>query len=299
MFTLPKLRAGDPVRHEGIAVYPLFADCATVADYLLSDEALAGGSAVVEETSEGGTVPHLIVIVTADRPVLFLEGEELRGAKQNRVLNTSVLATASAKTVIPVSCVEQGRWRYTSRHFGSFGSHASAKMRRVLKESVTRSAYAGRGHGSDQSAVWTEVGRQMNSLGATSPSCAMSDTYESQHAHVSAYQLGLQYVPNACGLAVAVGDRIVSVDVFDSPATCQKVWARLLSGVILDAVEDRATAAPADVQKALAAFAADWKAVPAAGAGEEYRAVAAGGHWHGTVLAKDGRVIHGSLVLAG
>ena len=298
MFALPKLRTGDPVRHEGVAVFPLFADAAQTADYLLSDEAINAGTALVEETSEGGSVPNLIVIVTADRPVLFLEGEELRGAKQNRVLNTSVLATAAAKTVIPVSCVEQGRWRYTSRHFGSHGSHASAKMRRVLKETVTQSAYAGRGHGSDQGAVWTEVSRQMHSLGASSPSCAMSDTYESQHANVSAYQASLQYVPGATGLAVAVGDRVVSVDVFDAPLTCQKVWARLLSGVILDAVEDRATPASADVQAALAAFAGDWKSVPAAGAGEEYRAVAAGGLWHGSVLAKDDRVIHGSLVLA-
>jgi hypothetical protein len=159
MFVIPTLRAADPVRFERLAVYPLFGDGGPALEYLLSDEALGAGTARVEEASEGGSVPHLAVTVTSDLPVLFLEGEELRGAKQNRVLNTSVLVAARSMAVLPVSCVEQGRWRYTSHHFASSGSHASYKLRKVLKESVTRSAYEGRGHDSDQGSVWAEVSR--------------------------------------------------------------------------------------------------------------------------------------------
>jgi hypothetical protein len=44
--------------------------------------------------SEGGSVPHLLFINDAMRPVLLLDGEELVGAKQNRVLNLTVLAAA-------------------------------------------------------------------------------------------------------------------------------------------------------------------------------------------------------------
>ena len=138
----------------------------------------------------------------------------------------------------------------------------------------------------------------MDSLGSNSFTMAMSDTYESHRAQMTDYQTALPYVPGAVGLAVAVGDRIVSVDVFDAAATCERVWRRLLTGVILDAVEDRAAPASADVEAALAAFTGDWQAVPPAGTGEEYRAESAGGRWHGSVLAKDGQMIHGSLVLA-
>jgi len=60
-------------------------------------------------------VPNLAVDNKGERFVLFVEGQELRGAKQNRVLNASVLIAAHTKTVIPVSCVEQGRWRYVSK----------------------------------------------------------------------------------------------------------------------------------------------------------------------------------------
>jgi hypothetical protein len=69
--------------------------------------------------SEGGDVPTLRLTSAADRPVLLLDGEELIGAKQNRVLNTTVLVAAHSRLTIPVSCVEQGRWAYKSARTGA------------------------------------------------------------------------------------------------------------------------------------------------------------------------------------
>lgn len=302
MFAMPDLRVGDPVRHGRLAVFPLFpaAETTPSAGYCLSDEALATGTALVEEVSDGGSVPHLAVTVTAPDPVLFLEGEELRGAKQNRVLNTSVLVPGNAKTVVPVSCVESGRWRHVSAAFGSAGTHASYKLRSVLKSSVGDSARAGRGHGSDQGAVWGEVSRQMGSLGSSSPTAAMSDTYEQHRGTLAEYRANLPYPSGAVGLAAAVGGRVVALDVFDAPATCEKVWGRLLTGLALDAAEGGADAGAPDAAAAVAAFrSGPWAAVAAAGAGEEYRSDPNGGAWHGSALSLGGRLLHGSLVLAG
>ncbi len=302
MPAFPKVRVGEPVGHEALMVFPLFSDAHDGVAYLLSDEALPSGAVTVEEVNEAGSVPNLLVDNRSDSLVLFLEGEELRGAKQNRVLNTSVLAGAQGKTTIPVSCVEQGRWRYRSKHFGSEGSHASPKLRHVLKKTVTHSALGGHGHGSDQGAVWQEVGRQMSSLGACSPTGAMADTYQAYDARLREFRDQLKYVEGASGLAVAVGGKVVSVDLFDKPATCRRVWDRLLSGVILDALEaasqpDRAQAA--DVQQVLQTLGdAAWQQVPAVGAGEEFRADL-GSDRHGSALTHGGTVVHGSLVLAG
>ena len=94
MITLPEVRVGEPIRHETLTVFPLFSPPAETVEYLLSDEAINAGAVTVEEVSEGGSVPNLLVSNTGDCRVLFLEGEELKGAKQNRVLNTSVLVAA-------------------------------------------------------------------------------------------------------------------------------------------------------------------------------------------------------------
>ena len=173
----PQVRVGQPVRYQALSVFPLFDGSMTPVEYTLSDEGIGSGAVTVEEVSEAGSVPDLLVDNKGDVPVLFLEGEELVGAKQNRVLNTSVLIAAHSKTKIPVSCVEQGRWGYRSRKFGSSGSHSSSKLRYFLKESVTRSVLAKRGHRSDQGKVWEEVARQQSALGTSSGTSAMADTF--------------------------------------------------------------------------------------------------------------------------
>jgi hypothetical protein len=301
MPALPEIRVGDPVGHEALAVFPLFSEPHAGVAYVLADEAIAAGTVTVAEVSEGGSVPNLLVDNQADTPVLFLEGEELRGAKQNRVLNTSVLVAARSRTPIPVSCVEQGRWRYHARHFAS-GGHSSSKLRHVLKKSVSRSAREEQGHASDQGEVWKEVGRQMAALGSYSPTAAMADTYAAHENRLKDYRERLQYVEGATGLAVAVGGKVVSVDLFDKSATCRKVWDRLLTGVVLDALEAGPRAervGEADIQIALASLRdAPWQQAPAVGAGEEFRAEMEGDR-HATALTCGGAVVHGSLVAAG
>lgn len=53
-------------------------------------------------------------------PAFLLDGEELVGAKQNRILNLSILVPGQTSLEIPVSCVEQSRWSrlYRSRLAG-------------------------------------------------------------------------------------------------------------------------------------------------------------------------------------
>jgi len=301
MLMFPAVHVGDPLSHASISIFPLAAEFKSNVNYVLSDEALAAGTVTVEEIGEAGSVPDLVVNNQASCLVLFLEGEELRGAKQNRVLNTSVLVAAKSKVKIPVSCVEQGRWRYSSRQFASGGSHCSSKLRHILKKSVLKSTKEGQGHRSDQGEVWSEVSRQMASLGSQSHTMAMADTYETHKDRLAEYHDRLKYVEGATGLAVAVGKRVVSLDLFDKPATCRKVWDRLLTGVIMDALEVGSGAEridKTDTEKLLQSLRnISWEQTRAAGVGDEYRY--GDDEKHASALLYEGVVVHGSLVVAG
>jgi len=57
-----------------------------------------------------------------------MSGEQLLGAKQNRVLNISIMVASNSDLPIRVSCAEAGRWRYQSRKFASSGT-ASQKAK--------------------------------------------------------------------------------------------------------------------------------------------------------------------------
>ncbi len=298
---LPKLRVGDPIRHEALCVFPLFSESNGKVKYRLSDEALADESLLIEEISEGGSVPDLLVENKGDVRVLFLEGEELVGAKQNRILNTSVLVAAHTKIKIPVSCVEQGRWGYKSRYFGSSGSHSPSKLRRALKASVSLSVKENRGHTSDQGAVWNAVACHLSAHAVDSDTAAMSDAFDTYQDRIASFRENLKYVDGATGVAVAIGEKIVALDVFDKPSTCRKVWDRLLSGVVFDALEAGETdqhASVTDVEQLVASVGdLPWEQAEPVGEGEEYRAESKQGD-HASALAFEDTVVHSSVVAA-
>jgi len=135
--TLIELALGDPHILRNLAVFPLYMPKSAPPDYLTLDEALESGKAEVTEVSEGGHVPELRFANGLDRPVLLVDGEELIGARQNRVLNLSILIGAGH---IPVSCVESGRWAYRSRRFASGKKKLYAKLRAQKMATVSLSS---------------------------------------------------------------------------------------------------------------------------------------------------------------
>ncbi len=297
--TFPKIRVGEPVRHETLSVFPLFSESMSEVDYLLSDAALSDESILVEEIDEGGSVPELLVENKGDLRVLFLEGEELLGAKQNRILNTSVLVAAHSKIRIPVSCVEQGRWGYESKHFKSSGSHSPLKVRRALKESVARSVKEDMGHTSDQHEVWNEVESLHAEFSVDSNTKAMSDAFDAHEDKITLYKEKLTYIDDATGMAFAIGNKIVAMELFDKSSTCEKVWERILSGVVFDAMEAKETekhASVKDVEKLIKATdKMKWKQSEAVGEGDEFRAESKKGN-HASALAYEETIVHESVV---
>ena len=115
------VQLGDPVEHRGIVITPLFPRRAPKAAYLTLDEALPLGLRVTEIDRAGSfrSLPSRI----RSTDVLLYDGEELVGAKQNRILNVTVLVAAKSHIRIPVSCVEQGRWQAQSAVFSARVTH--------------------------------------------------------------------------------------------------------------------------------------------------------------------------------
>ena len=135
---LEQTKIGRKQIYKNMAVFPLLSTYSYL-DYLLLDEALAGGLIEVVEVDKEGSVPELKVINKSPRMVLILDGEELVGAKQNRIVNTSILIQGNYTIVIPVSCVEQGRWSYDSPRFFSQERMMSSGLRAMKSEQVNYS----------------------------------------------------------------------------------------------------------------------------------------------------------------
>ena len=294
------IRVGAPLVHEALSVFPLFGDGEAAVAYRLAVDALADGSLLVEEVGEEGLVTELEVENRGNVPALFLEGEELVGAKQDRVVNTTVLIAPGCRMRIPVSCVEQGRWAYRSQRMMLSGIHSPSIVRSALKSSVSMSLGEGLQPVSNQVEVWESVARLHAGHDVASQTGAMGDTFEKHTDAVERFRQDLRYVPEARGLAVAVGDRVVAIDIFDKADTCEKVWDRLLSGAVLDALlapTDASNTSQAAVEAILETmWDAIWEPVETVGEGQEFRTVL--GRWHASSLTYRGTVVHESCVVS-
>ena len=236
--TLSTLTLGEAVSFRNLAFFPLLASEGRDPGYLTLDEALAERVARVTEVSAGGSVPELRFENGGAEKVLLVDGEELVGAKQNRVLNVTILVGAQQTVTIPVSCVEQGRWSYRSPEFASAGRAQFSKGRAEKAEQVSYCLRATGERRSDQGAVWEGIAEMICRLDADSPTGAMADIYEKSASSLGEYRDALRPLQRQAGAVFAVGRKIVGVDLFDSPATLGKLWGKLLSSYALDALEE-------------------------------------------------------------
>ncbi len=188
------------------------------------------------EVDEGGSVPDLRVDNKGETRVLVLDGEELRGAKQNRVLNTTILVGKQSSLVVPVSCTEQGRWSYESREFFAAEYVAERKVRAGLRMSVDASVRSGCGHRSDQGKVWDEVRALHADQATNSPTGAMRGAFESRSSDLQDYVDGLPLVDGQQGLLALLGDAVLGLDFVSIPEKYARVHAKLVRSYALGAL---------------------------------------------------------------
>lgn len=165
-----RLRLNEPVCIQGLGIIPLVAnEEITVPKMDLLEEALRQGTVRITETSESGEVPFLKLENTGEQPLLILEGEELVGGKQNRIVNTSIVILGGIAIKIPVSCMEAGRWTSRREDFASGEAVFPAKSRARQKESVSYSLLREGTFRGDQGRVWDEVSLSLHQMSAASP----------------------------------------------------------------------------------------------------------------------------------
>ncbi|MGH7366900.1 MAG: ARPP-1 family domain-containing protein, partial [Candidatus Rokuibacteriota bacterium] len=218
--------------------------------------------------------------------------EELLGAKQNRILNTTVLVAAHAELTIPASCVEQGRWGYRGRRFtpGDASLFASLRARKAAR--VSQSLRAGRGHTADQGEVWSRLASRAAQLQVDSETGAMHDLYARHDTDLAAARQALAARPGQVGAVIYIAGRWVGLDLLAGPGLFRRAWPRLCAGYVADAIgrkprrARRPTADP--VIQALAQGHAE--PAPAVGLGEEYRLSSP--RLAGAALVNQGRVAH-------
>lgn len=287
----PALTVGAPDVHGPLAVFPVFGP-EPVLEYVSFAEA-SGSGATVTELPSGASVGDLVVQNPLGVAVLLYEGEELRGAQQDRTLDVSVLVPAGATTKVPVSCVEAGRWDGTRKDeaFAPAPTAAFPELRRA-KNRAARLSAAGR---AEQGEVWRVVADKAQRHAAQAPTSAMRDVFLRRQDDLEAMRAAIRRRDGQLGAVAAIGGTLCVADVVGRADVFAALHGPLVAGYALDAAEHAAldappTVTPAEVEELLAAaLTATTTARPGVGLGREHRFAAR--RAEGARLEHDGELV--------
>ena len=296
------LEVGPPAVAGNLSLYPLFQTTAApagwAAPYLLYEHAQTMSLVSIEEQGEGGVVSELGVHNMAAQPVLLVEGEVLLGMKQTRVLNITVLVPADSRLVVPVSCVEAGRWQSVSvQATGKASVNLAPSVRAAKTVTVARSVRSARSFASDQHAVWQGVDRVLDAHDIPSSSRSYAAMAADGAPQLTGLARSIRPAPGQIGILACVGREVACVDVFEAPAVLASLWSGLVASYQADSLIAEAAAVPpgtrmrTGVTKWFRSIAAAGSSDgPEVGIGRHLNLVAPG--LEAAALVQDGRVLH-------
>ena len=277
------VRISGPVVHENLAIYFVHGPSASGPVPLTLQEAMAKGTVTVHET---GQVNELTIQNLGNEEVFVQSGDIVKGGRQDRVLMVSLLLPPRSGVIpIASFCVEHGRWTARggedSRTFSSSNSAVPSQAARLAMKApapqsappqvdprtgevnplstiaprILREQIFDR-----QGQVWDSVASTQAKLqsnlaapvvapeSVTSLQLSLENKKlkEAQEAFLAALQPPGEKDGDIVGYVFAVNGKLASADVYPSNALFRKMWAKLLSANVTEAIaeKDAAKAAP-------------------------------------------------------
>jgi hypothetical protein len=276
-------RVSGPVAHENLAIYFIHGKSAPGKVPLTLEEAMAQGVVKVRETSN---VNELEIENLGQDDVFVQSGDIVKGGKQDRTLMVSlVLPPHSGAIPIASFCVEQGRWSARGREDArSFSTAAAAvpsrEMKLAMKAPLPVAAKADPPSAADptmryssagsaaaetglrQRQVWDNVsktqarlagnlGTQVRSVeSGSSLQLALENEklMDAQKAYLDALKAAGERDDDIVGYVFAVNGKLNSADVYPSNGLFRKMWTKLVTASVIEAIghkDEPAVAAPA------------------------------------------------------
>ncbi|MEV6872237.1 DUF6569 family protein [Amycolatopsis sp. NPDC051128] len=267
---LVDMHVGRPVTRGALSLFPIWSGTAVTSP----GYAVHAAEVSVAERPDTPSVAELEVTNSGSKPALVLEGELLEGGWQHRVTTQSALVAAKAQVVLPVQCVEQGRWAGGGGH-ARRGRHAPVVVR------------AAQGQG----AVWERVSRYEDRHGGTDTHSLLAATDRVEQTAAALVE-GLAPLPFQTGVLIGIAGQPVSLEVFDSPRTLAQVWGGLLHAAAVDAVSAAAVATPGRRARRFVARVAAVSVTPEPGPGLGASGRARSSYVVMSVLVWRGRAVH-------
>ena len=213
-----------PARLGRLTVFPITLSSANRLPRLLTmAEALAANLLVIDELERPDVERARFTSKSETHMIFLMSGEVITGGKQHRTLASDALLGPGSAVVLPLYCVQKGRWRGAGSFAGASG---------IAPQAVRAQAAQGAG----QKAIWAEVARANRRLGSSDASEDLAAAVlmpENARRFAELRKHIAPKLPADCaGVVVAWGASIVGADLFNSPELFGKMRRRVLDSYL-------------------------------------------------------------------
>lgn len=248
--SIKNLEVGEVQKHRNLAVVPLIGRDSNL-DYLVLSDAINKGFKITERPNESGgpSVPNLYASNQTGKRVLSIAGEYVVGGGQNRTLVRNIYFDKQFEGVIPVTCIEQGRWNPGQAQPLPDLEIPGRVPTPGEPQRVPVGVFACKGvvprymAKAEQGAVWNFAGQALSSYNCSSPSSDLSEVYTQRENDFNNFKKNFSSLDGQVGAISIIsknGKRFFVTDVFDKNSTFKSYFDNLLKSYILESgLEDK------------------------------------------------------------
>ncbi len=228
--------------YENMTVIPIKTTTTFKQDILTLKKGLEMGIVIVTECNTS-TVNKVLVKNNAITPLILVDGDEITGAMQNRIINTTTLVPPKTSLEVSVSCTEHGRWHYHGEGNHGMGNNPDKTFSssEYIANSRTRMAkhLALHENRDYQNEVWSSIRNLEYDISFASKTSALNDSYENLKEEQNDYLKHFKLQDGQCGIIAIADNEIKGVEFFYNPAIYRQYHEKILRSYIIDDIADR------------------------------------------------------------
>ena len=233
----------DSQKYENVEAIPIKSDYFGKKDFLTLKKGYEMNLVEIKEL-EHSTVNTVSCKNDSVTPLILIDGDEITGAMQNRIINDTLLIPAKSTINIPVSCTEHGRWHTKgegaeSRTFkpSLYSANHSTRSRK------SRASYEERDY---QGEVWDSISEFESRSNFKSMTSALNDSYENLKEKQNDYLNKFKIEEGQNGVIFIVNGELKGLELFYNHSIYKEYHEKLFRSYIIEAIVDEKSENEAD-----------------------------------------------------
>ncbi len=280
---LKHLSIGERQDYENMTVVPILSDNNDPFDVLDLKEGLKMGIVKIEEC-DMANVGKVKLKHNSISSLFLLDGEEIAGSLQNRIIAQTMIIPPKSEMEIPVNCSEKGRDTYKSEfQYSNYIANSNTRIKNAYNKNHLR-----------QEVVWNSIDDLEKDKNTCSKTKALRDSYEKNKCDIDSYLKHFKMENNQVGIICIVENK-VGIEIFNNHSLYEKYDEMLLRSYIIDNSNNKkANISNNELENMLASINDDaFIKKEAVGLGKYYKI--SNSYGNGSILIYENSMVHASF----